>query len=83
MEDLEDIALTNSLARHYPPAGLVRHHQKAPELTADDLDGFLPEAFRVWVKTFGCAHNTSDAEYMAGQLAAYGFRQAWSHFHCL
>ena len=25
---------------------------------------------RVYVKTWGCAHNSSDSEYMAGQLAA-------------
>jgi hypothetical protein len=77
MEDLEDIALMAPLAHHCAPAGVVMHQQKAPELTADDLDGFLPEAYRLWVKTFGCAHNTSDAEYMAGQLAAYGFRRAY------
>ena len=34
----------------------------------------VPGAASVWVKTFGCAHNVSDGEYMAGQLAAYGFR---------
>ena len=34
----------------------------------------VPGAGAVWVKTFGCAHNVSDGEYMAGQLAAYGFR---------
>jgi len=28
----------------------------------------------VWFKTWGCAHNMSDSEYMMGQLAAYGYR---------
>ena len=28
---------------------------------------------RVFVKTWGCAHNSSDSEYMAGQLAAQGY----------
>jgi len=27
----------------------------------------------VCVKTWGCSHNNSDSEYMAGQLAAYGY----------
>jgi len=27
----------------------------------------------VYVKTWGCSHNNSDSEYMAGQLAAYGY----------
>ena len=28
---------------------------------------------KVYVKTWGCAHNSSDSEYMAGQLAAQGY----------
>lgn len=31
------------------------------------------ESARVFVKTWGCAHNSSDSEYMAGQLAAQGY----------
>lgn len=27
----------------------------------------------IYVKTWGCAHNNSDSEYMAGQLAATGY----------
>ena len=27
----------------------------------------------VYVKTWGCCHNSSDSEYMAGQLAAEGY----------
>jgi threonylcarbamoyladenosine tRNA methylthiotransferase CDKAL1 len=30
----------------------------------------VPGTARVYVKTWGCAHNSSDSEYMAGQLAA-------------
>jgi threonylcarbamoyladenosine tRNA methylthiotransferase CDKAL1 len=33
----------------------------------------VPGCARIWVKTFGCAHNQSDGEYMAGQLQAYGY----------
>ena len=29
---------------------------------------------RVFVKTWGCAHDSSDSEYMAGLLADYGFK---------
>ena len=29
---------------------------------------------KIYVKTWGCAHNSSDSEYMAGQLAAAGYR---------
>lgn len=33
----------------------------------------VPGRQRVFVKTFGCPHNASDGEYMAGQLAQYGY----------
>eukprot|EP00921_Rhytidocystis_pertsovi_P022401 GHVQ01035790.1.p1 GENE.GHVQ01035790.1~~GHVQ01035790.1.p1 ORF type:complete len:455 (-),score=22.19 GHVQ01035790.1:4490-5854(-) len=34
----------------------------------------IPGSQSVYVKTFGCSHNTSDAEFMMGQLSAYGFK---------
>ncbi|KAJ3090469.1 hypothetical protein HK102_003650 [Quaeritorhiza haematococci] len=34
---------------------------------------FLPGSATVWVKTWGCSHNNSDGEYMAGMLAAHGY----------
>jgi len=34
----------------------------------------VPGTQAVWVKTFGCSHNHSDGEYMAGQLQAFGYR---------
>ncbi len=37
--------------------------------------GTVPGAQRVWVKTFGCSHNISDSEFMAGQLQEFGYRQ--------
>jgi len=33
----------------------------------------VPGTQRVYVKTFGCSHNTSDAEFMMGQLSSYGY----------
>jgi len=36
-------------------------------------DILVPGCARVWVKTWGCAHNSSDSEYMAGQLASQGY----------
>lgn len=34
----------------------------------------IPGTQTIYLKTWGCAHNSSDSEYMAGQLAAYGYR---------
>merc|ERR1719452_256535 len=38
-----------------------------------DTTNFLQGTASVYVKTWGCAHNSSDSEYMAGQLAAQGY----------
>lgn len=37
-------------------------------------DSVIPGTQSVFVKTWGCSHNNSDGEYMAGQLAAYGYK---------
>jgi len=39
-----------------------------------DISNFLQRSASVYVKTWGCAHNSSDSEYMAGQLAAEGYQ---------
>jgi len=53
---------------------------KSGEIISDKSDklnnnegNFLTDSARVYVKTWGCAHNSSDSEYMAGQLAAQGY----------
>lgn len=33
----------------------------------------IPGTETIYVKTFGCSHNQSDSEYMAGQLSAFGY----------
>lgn len=38
------------------------------------LSSIVPGTQTVYIKTWGCAHNGSDGEYMAGQLAAYGYK---------
>ncbi|KAL5965053.1 Threonylcarbamoyladenosine tRNA methylthiotransferase [Taenia solium] len=45
--------------------------------SGDAVDVFgdnIPGTQRIFVQVWGCAHNTSDAEYMAGLLAAYGYK---------
>ena len=36
-------------------------------------ESFIPATQCVYVKTWGCSHNNSDGEYMAGMLAAAGY----------
>lgn len=42
-------------------------------LTLCHLSVFIAGTQTIWVKTWGCSHNNSDSEYMAGQLAQYGY----------
>jgi threonylcarbamoyladenosine tRNA methylthiotransferase CDKAL1 len=39
----------------------------------DGESDIRPGRATVHVKTFGCSHNVSDSEFMAGQLSAYGY----------
>jgi len=45
----------------------------AAAATATANGSFVPGTQRIWVKTFGCSHNTSDAEYMMGCLSEQGY----------
>ncbi|GAQ84969.1 Hypothetical protein KFL_002150050 [Klebsormidium nitens] len=47
--------------------GVNKHAEK------DSPTSVIPGTQSIFLKTFGCAHNTSDSEYMAGQLASYGY----------
>lgn len=43
---------------------------------AQDLNSFnnIPGTQKVFLKTYGCSHNTSDSEYMMGLLSEYGYK---------
>ena len=50
---------------------------KTPSMETTDKgpqSSFLPGTHAVYLKTWGCTHNSSDSEYMAGQLAQQGYR---------
>ncbi|CAL8356813.1 unnamed protein product [Arctogadus glacialis] len=54
------------------PRARKRKDQLVPEeLQADSL---IPGTQKIWMRTWGCSHNNSDGEYMAGQLAASGYK---------
>jgi len=83
MEDIEDLDAESRLGDpSYDAAVVPRYHKwnkKGSGASAEDgggnpSHGDLPGAQTVFVQSFGCSHNNSDGEYMAGQLAAYGYR---------
>lgn len=88
MEDIEDLAglgVDVAVPRHRNSVmPRVRKRKRTPAAAKegeneevkcqDTCDSIVPGTQSVFVKTWGCAHNSSDGEYMAGQLAAYGYQ---------
>lgn len=85
MEDIEDlVGLDVDVPRHRnsvmprvrrrkrPPAAAMEEDEEAS--CNDTCDSIVPGTQRIYLKTWGCAHNSSDGEYMAGQLSAYGYK---------
>ncbi|CAL1409930.1 unnamed protein product [Linum trigynum] len=42
-------------------------------LSESPLFSTVPGTQTIYIKTFGCSHNQSDSEYMAGQLSSFGY----------
>jgi len=87
MEDIEDIIAASDDVRSEvaPPAPMLGtaavrgvHSEDngvacaAPKASDESKTG-VPGTERIWVKTYGCSHNISDSEYMAGALDSYGY----------
>ena len=79
--DLEDLA--SSVHVRPPALGLgevfrrirgrpAGHADREAETLSTEM-ARLPGKQRIHVKTFGCPHNQSDGEYLAGQLKDYGY----------
>lgn len=73
LPDLEDYVPDEARAvrRDVVPAVRVRKG-RSNEKDVSSYSG--PGSQSVWVRTWGCGHNSSDAEYMMGQLSAYGMK---------
>lgn len=80
VDDIEDIASSHDPTSHQrqfsrqsvvPRVRKRKDHLPGEELQADSV---IPGTQKVWVRTWGCSHNNSDGEYMAGQLAASGYK---------
>jgi len=67
---MRDTALASWLFQNISDSDLNSQLSEA----APEADSIIPGTQRVYVKTWGCSHNNSDGEYMAGQLAAYGYQ---------
>lgn len=82
MEDIEDLLAGNGGVApgfRLPLTSVGLNPKKKPlkpkqSLVQDPLQSIkIPGTQMIYIKTFGCSHNQSDSEYMAGQLSAYGY----------
>ncbi|GLJ54906.1 hypothetical protein SUGI_1178870 [Cryptomeria japonica] len=79
MEDIEDVVPGGAppglrLPTMTTAVGLKPRRKPKPKQTAANNDySSVPGTQTIYIKTFGCSHNQSDSEYMAGQLSAYGY----------
>ena len=75
VDDIEEIALaTRSVSDlKYNNKVLPRSLRRRGCKEEPQCDSFIPGTQSVYIKTWGCTHNTSDGEYMAGLLASSGY----------
>jgi len=73
--DIEDFAPPGAGANrarkaHVLPKRASRKHANHTPIG----DSYIPGTETIYVKTWGCGHNNSDGEYMAGLLVSYGYK---------
>ncbi|XP_058523472.1 threonylcarbamoyladenosine tRNA methylthiotransferase isoform X1 [Ochotona princeps] len=82
LDDIEDIVSQEDskpqdrhfARKHIVPKVRRRNTQQClPDEDSPPSDSIIPGIQKIWIRTWGCSHNNSDGEYMAGQLAAYGY----------
>jgi threonylcarbamoyladenosine tRNA methylthiotransferase CDKAL1 len=65
---IEEIGGRQEVGSRVVPSKPSRNHSSVLEASSR-----VPGTEKIWVKTYGCSHNTSDAEFMMGQLHEYGY----------
>ncbi|XP_065882053.1 uncharacterized protein [Euphorbia lathyris] len=56
-----------------PSKNKNKHNLNASKLAQTPFSPKVPGTQTIYIKTFGCSHNQSDSEYMAGQLSSFGY----------
>ncbi|XP_052758922.1 threonylcarbamoyladenosine tRNA methylthiotransferase [Galleria mellonella] len=81
IDDIEDLISSQDITpkERYASRKNVNARSKKREVKDTEaaekiiLESVVPGTQTIYVKTWGCAHNNSDSEYMAGLLAAHGY----------
>lgn len=83
MDDVDDIEdLISSVAGvaeigREKPRNIVSLRSKVKGNLVREVDRPSPQVpgtQTIFIKTWGCSHNSSDGEYMAGLLSSYGYK---------
>jgi len=83
MEDIEDMFKDETMESRPVTKKAIRKQPKPKKTEGEDAaitdpmaaaEDLPPGAHNIFVKTYGCSHNISDGEYMAGLLSEYGFK---------
>ncbi|CAB1420875.1 unnamed protein product, partial [Pleuronectes platessa] len=80
IDDIEDMVSSSDPTpqeRLTARKSIIPRSRKRKELQSNEelhADSLIPGTQKIWMKTWGCSHNSSDGEYMAGQLAASGYK---------
>ncbi|XP_023216332.1 threonylcarbamoyladenosine tRNA methylthiotransferase-like [Centruroides sculpturatus] len=78
IDDIEDLVQSSETINRSKSSKLVVRGKKTNGYckTEDKIlaDSIIPGTQKIYVKTWGCAHNNSDSEYMAGLLSNYGYK---------
>ncbi|XP_039755763.1 threonylcarbamoyladenosine tRNA methylthiotransferase [Pararge aegeria] len=82
IDDIEDLISSQDITpkERYASRKTVSVRSKKKEIKDLEpvekvfLESVVPGTQTIYVKTWGCAHNNSDSEYMAGLLAAQGYK---------
>ena len=89
LDDIEDIVKEDDLTpadRMNNKKHVGRRATKMNSVQREEKihsDSIIPGTQSIYIKTWGCTHNNSDSEYMAGQLAAFGYKVTTSMYWSL
>lgn len=78
IDDIEDLISSQDIQPKQRYANkknvVIRTKKRVEEFREKPTyDSVVPGTQSIYLKTWGCAHNNSDSEYMAGILQAYGY----------
>lgn len=81
IEDIEDLISSQDITPKERYSNERRNIKYAKRKEKEEIiypelqiySSIIPGTQTIFIKTWGCTHNSSDTEYMAGQLSTYGY----------